>query len=133
MAKEMTTFTLWEKLQMIYEKISNLSKLILIWQLLNMKMRETEPETFHINTFNWVLTELSAQDLNFDEEVKTLVLLLSFPTSWEDFYTIVINSSSKLTLDEGNGAVMSKELRGKSMGLIINEPAKTHHLTRSIE
>ena len=49
MAKEMMTFTLWEKLQDIYEKQSSSSKLILIWKLFNMKMWETDPTTSHIN------------------------------------------------------------------------------------
>ena len=83
MAKETTTFSLWEKLQAMYEKKSSSSKLILIKQLFNMKMRETDPATSHINTFSRVLFELSSQGINFEEEVKALALLSSLPTSWE--------------------------------------------------
>ena len=54
MAKETTGFSLWEKLRAVYEKKSSSSKLILIRQLYNMKIRETDPATSHINTFNWV-------------------------------------------------------------------------------
>ena len=67
MAKEKTTFTLWEKLQAVYEKQSSSSKLILIHQLFNMKMKETDPTTSHINTFSRVLSELSSQGINFEE------------------------------------------------------------------
>ena len=89
MAKETTTFKLWEKLQAVYEKQSSSSKLILIRKLFNMKMRETDPATSHINTFSRVLSELSSQGINFEEEVKALALLSSLPTSWEVFPIVV--------------------------------------------
>ena len=53
---------------MIYEQRSSSSKLILIWQLFNVKMRETKPTTFHVNTFSRVLTKLSSQGRNFEED-----------------------------------------------------------------
>ena len=79
MAKETTTFSLWEKLQAMYKKKSSSSKLILIQQLFNMKMREMDLATSHINTFSRVLSELSSQGINFEEEVKALILLSSLP------------------------------------------------------
>ena len=95
MEKQTTVVALWEKLQMIYEKKSSSSKIILIRQLFNMKMRETKPITSHVNTFSRVLIKLSSQGLNFEEEVKTLALLSSLPTSWEVFCTTVTNISTK--------------------------------------
>ena len=80
-AKEKTTFELVEKLQSLYEKRSSSSKLILIRQLFNMRMKETEEVTTHVNTFNRVLTELASQNLNINKEVKALVLLSSLPAS----------------------------------------------------
>ena len=71
MMKELTTFALWEKLQISYEKKWRSSKLILLWQLFKMKMRETKLATFVINIFSQVLTEISIQSLNFEEEVLT--------------------------------------------------------------
>ena len=79
MAKETTMFTLWEKLQAVYEKQSSSSKLVLIRKLFNMEMRETNPTTSHINTFIRVLSDLSSQGINFEEEVKALALLSSLP------------------------------------------------------
>ena len=123
---ETIAFALWEKLQLVYEKKLNSSKLILIRQLFNMKMRKIEPTTSHINTFSRVLTELSPQGLNFEEEIKVLALLSSLPTSWEVFCTTVTNSSTKLTLDEAIGVVLSKELWIKLMGLTIDDSAVAH-------
>ena len=98
MAKETSTYALWEKLQVVYEKKLSSSKLILIWQLFNMKMKESKPETSHINTFSRVLAKLSSQGLNFKEEIKTLVLLSSLPAGWEVFCTMFTNSSHKVDI-----------------------------------
>ena len=63
MAKEKTVYELKEMLKELYEKKSSSSKLILIRQLFNMWMKETEEATTHVNTFNRVLTELASQSL----------------------------------------------------------------------
>ena len=103
MAKETTTFSLWEKVQVVYEKKSSSSKLILIRQLFNMKVRETDLATSHTNTFYWVLSKLSSQGINFEEEVKALALLSSLPTSWEVFFMTFTNNFPKLNLDKTIG------------------------------
>ena len=132
-AKEMTTFSLWEKLQVVYKKKSSSSKLILIRQHFNMKMRETDPATSHINTFSQVLSELSYQGINFEEEVKALALPSSLPASWEVIYTTFANSCPKLNLDETIGEVLLEDIRQKSMGLTIDESTEAHNSTESID
>ena len=117
----------------MYEKKSSSSKLILIRQLFNMTMRETDPTTSHINTFSRVLSELSSQGINFHEEVKALALLPSLPVSWEVFCTTFANNCPKLNLDETNDQVLTEDIRRKSMGLIIDELAEAHHSTESTE
>ena len=72
----------------------------MIRQLFNMKMRETDPATFHINTFSRVLSELSLQGINFEEEAKALALLSSLPASLEVFYTTFATSCPKLNMDD---------------------------------
>ena len=126
MAKETSIFSLWEKLQAVYEKKSFSLKLILIRQLFNMKMRELDPTTSHINTFSQVLAKLSSQGLNFEEEIKTLDLLSSLPTSWEVFCKTVTNNSTKLMLDKAIGKILSEDLRRKLMELTIDDNAEAH-------
>ena len=84
MAKETTLFELWEKLQAVYEKQSSSSKLILIQKLFNMKMKETDPATSHINTFKvWIAPDsrlsFGKPGSDFEEEVKSLTLFSSLP------------------------------------------------------
>ena len=96
-------------------------------------MREIDPVTSHINTFSWVLSELSSQGINFEEEVKALAVLSSPPASWEVFCTTFANNYSKLNLDETIGQVVIEEIRRKSMGLTIDESAEAHNSTESID
>ena len=133
MAKETTTFSLWEKLHVVYEKNSFSSKLILIRQLFNMKMRESDPTTFRINTFSRVLSELSSQGINFEEEVKALTLLSSLRVSWEIFCTTFATSCSKLNLDELINQVLTEDIWRKSMGLTINDSVEAHNSIESFD
>ena len=89
-------------------------------------MRETNRETSHINTSSKVLSKLSSQGINIEEEVKALTLLSSLPASWEVFCTTFSNNCLKLNLDEMIGQVLTEDIRRKSMGLTIDESAEAH-------
>ena len=70
-----------------------------------------------LNTFSWVLSEQSFQEINFEEEVKALNLRLSLPTSWEVFYTTFANNCPNLNLDEMIRQVLTEDIWRNSMGL----------------
>ena len=89
-------------------------------------MKETEPATSHLKTFSRVLTELSSEGLNFEEEIKALALLSSLPPSWEIFCTTFTNNSPKLRLDEPIRTILSKDIWPRSMGLTIDDNAEAH-------
>ena len=90
-----------------------------------------DPVTSHINTFNRVLSKLSSQAINFEEEVKALALLLSLAVSWEVFCTTFAIICPKLNLEETIGEVLSEDIWQKSMGITIDELAKAHYSTES--
>ena len=94
MANKQTTHALLEKLKALYEKKLRLFKLILIWHLINMWMKEMKQETTHANTFNYILTELDSQNLNLDEEVKAVVVVSNLSMSWKLFSTTMTNRSN---------------------------------------
>ena len=95
--------------------------------------RERDLATSHINTFSRVLSEISSQGINFEEEVKALALLSSLPASWEVFCTTFANNCPKLNRDETIGQVLTEDIRRKSMGLTIDESAEAHNSTESID
>ena len=91
--------------------------------------RDTYPATSHINTFSRVVSELSSQGINFEEEVKALALLSSLPASWEVICTTFANNCPKLNLDETINQVLIEDIRRESMGIIIDDSAEGHFST----
>ena len=45
-------------------------------------MSESESVANHINEFNMIVSQLSSVEINFEDEIKVLILMSSFPKSW---------------------------------------------------
>ena len=57
--------------------------------------------------------------MNFDDEVRALLILCSFPESWNSLVMAVSNfvpSSNTLKFDDVFGVILSKEMRRKIIG-----------------
>ena len=86
-------------------------------RLFNMKMLEGAYITNHLNDFNMVTNQLSFVGVNFDDEVRALLILCSLPESWDGLVMVVSNSifgSSTLKFDDVIGVILSEEMRRKS-------------------
>ena len=59
--------------------------------LFNMKMIEGRYIYDHLNDFNTVTSQLSSMGINFDEEIRALLILCSFPESWNGLVMVVRN------------------------------------------
>ena len=82
-----------------------------------MKMSEGGSVADHLNDFNIVTSQLSSVGVNFDDEVRALLFLCSFPESWSGLVMAISNSisgSSTLKFDDVVGAILSEEMRWKS-------------------
>jgi hypothetical protein len=77
--KEKTMKELMDALDKLYEKTSASNKVFLMKILFNMKMSEGGSIADHLNEFNTVTNELSYVKVDFDDEVKDLLILCSFP------------------------------------------------------
>ena len=87
--------------------------------LFNMKMSEGGSITDHLNDFNMVTNQLSSVGVNFDDEVRDLLILCSLLESWDGLVMAVSNyvfGSSTLKFDDVIGVILSKEMRWKSTG-----------------
>ena len=78
-AKEKTTAGLMAALSNMYEKPSAANKVHLMRRLFNLKMAEGASVAQHLNELNTVTTQLSSVDIEFDEEVRALIILSSLP------------------------------------------------------
>ena len=85
--------------------------------LFNMKMIEGGFVTNHLNEFNTITSQLSSMGINFDEEIRALLILCSFPKSYNDLVMVVSNSTSgsnALKYDDVIGVILSEETHKKT-------------------
>ena len=66
----------------LYEKPSASNKVFLMKRLFNMKMAEGGSATDHLNEFNTITSQLSFVGVNFDEEIRALLIFCSLPECW---------------------------------------------------
>ena len=72
----------------------------------------------HINEFNMVVSQLSSVEINFEDEIKALILMSSLPESWNTVVAAVSSSrgSDKLNFDEIRDVVLSESIRKQETG-----------------
>jgi hypothetical protein len=118
-SKEKTTKELMDALAKLYEKPSMSNKVFLMKRLFNMKMSEGGSVVDHLNEFNTVTNQLSFVKVDFDDEVRALLILCSLPERWNGLVMDVSNSvsgSNTLKFDDVVGVILSEEMRRKSTG-----------------
>jgi hypothetical protein len=72
---------LWKTLSNTYERKVAATKIYLIRCLYNLRMKESDLITTHLNEYEGVVSQLSAQGMTIDDELKALLLMSSFPPS----------------------------------------------------
>ena len=60
--------------------------------LFNMKMAEDRSIVDHLNEFNTITSQLSFVGVNFDEQMRALLILCSLSESWNGLVMAVSNS-----------------------------------------
>ena len=93
--KEKTTTDLMKALSGMYEKPSTNNKVHLMKKLFNLKMAENASVAQHLNEFNTITNQLSSVEIDFDDEIRALIVLASLPNSWEAMRMAVGNSTGK--------------------------------------
>ncbi|KAL5848374.1 hypothetical protein ACOSQ4_006387 [Xanthoceras sorbifolium] len=116
--KEKTTAGLITALSNMYEKPSASNKVHLMRRLFNLRMAEGASVAQHLNEHNTITTQLSSVEIEFDEEVRALILLSSLPDSWNATVTAVSSSSgnNKLKFDDVRDLVLSEDIRRRESG-----------------
>jgi hypothetical protein len=118
-SKEKTMKGLMDALAKLYEKPSTSNKVFLMKRLFNMKMSEGGSVADHLNDFNTVTNQLSFVKVDFDDEVRALLILCSLPERWNGLVMAVSNfvsGSNTLKFDDVVGVILSEEMRRKSTG-----------------
>ena len=59
----------------------------------NLKMTENASVAQHLNEFNTITNQLSPIEIDFDDEIRALIILASLPNSWVAMRIVVSNST----------------------------------------
>ena len=67
----------------------------------------------HINEFNMIVSQLSSVEINFDDEIKALILMSSLHESWDTVVAVISSSRGydKLKFDKIRDVVLSESIR----------------------
>ena len=79
--KEKTIADLKKALSGMYEKPSANYKMHLMKKLFNLKMTENASVAQHLNEFNTITNQLLFVKIDFDDEIRALIVLASLPNS----------------------------------------------------
>ena len=93
--KEKTTVHLMKALFSMYEKPSANYKMHLMKKLFNLNMTENASVAQHLNEFNTITNQLLFVKIDFDDEIRALIILASLPNSCEAMRMVVSNSKEK--------------------------------------
>ena len=77
-------------------------------RLFNLQMSENGSVSDHINEFNMIVSQLNFVDINFEDEIKALILMSSLPESQDTVVAAISSSrgSEKLKFDEIRDVVL---------------------------
>ena len=112
------SYKLWTILEELFEQKSALKKASLIRRLVNLKYREGNSVSEHLNNYQQILNELVTVKLTIEDEVQALILLSSLPDSWETLVVTLSNSTrdGEMKLQLVKDSILSEETRRKEQG-----------------
>lgn len=115
---ETTTVGLMKTLSDIYEK-PYANKFCLLTKLFDLKMADGVPFVEHLNEFNRIINKLISLKVEFDEEPKAIILLISLPDSWEVMKVTTTYSfgTGKLKIVDIIDAAFAEEIRRRDFGV----------------
>eukprot|EP00253_Pinus_taeda_P008134 PITA_08134 len=105
---EATTKALWDKLGTLYQSKSLVNKLFLRKKLYNLRMKDGDSVTEHLNAFNTMLSQLSDED-------KCISLLCSLPDLWNSLVIAIGSNATALHFDEIVSSLLTEDMRQKNM------------------
>ncbi|PON45251.1 hypothetical protein PanWU01x14_260810 [Parasponia andersonii] len=94
-AEAKTTAEMMSIMSDMHEKPSASNKVHLMKKLFYLKMGEGASVVTYINEFNTIISQLTSVEINFDDEVRALILLAYVPNSRESMRAVVSNSVGK--------------------------------------
>ncbi|GKB16042.1 hypothetical protein Tco_0849965, partial [Tanacetum coccineum] len=70
----------------------------------------------HIDEFNKLILDLANIDIEIEDEDQALMLLTSFPSSYENFVETLLYGRESLTMEDVLATLNSRELKKRTEG-----------------
>ena len=78
-------------------------------------MKEETAVLDYLSFFNKVISELLTVDVKINEEDKALILLSSFPQSYDHIFTTMLHGKETIILEEVTSTLLSNEIRKRQI------------------
>ena len=104
-----------EKLGTLYQSKSLVNKLFLWKKLYNLRMKDGDSVTEHLNAFNTVVSQPSSVDIKISDEDKCISLLCSLLDSWDSLVISIGSNTTTLNFDDIVSTLLSEEMRRRNM------------------
>eukprot|EP00253_Pinus_taeda_P012322 PITA_12322 len=91
------------------------NKLFLRKKLYNLRMKDGDSVTEHLNTFNTVVSQLAYVDIKISDEDKCISFLCFQPDSWDSLVIAIGSNATALQFDEIVSSLLTEEMRQKNM------------------
>eukprot|EP00253_Pinus_taeda_P030595 PITA_30595 len=112
---EATMKALWDKLRTLYQSKSLVNKLFLLKKLYNLRTKDGDSVTEHLNAFNTMVSQLAYVDIKISDEDKCISLLCSLPDSWNSLVIAIGSNATALLFDEIVSSLLMEEMRQKNI------------------
>src|SRR5277367_1719010 len=104
---EATAKPLWDKLGTLYQSKSLVNNMFLRKKLYNLRMKDGDSATEHLNAFNIVVSQLASVDIKISDEDKCISLLCSLLDSLDSLVIAIGSNATALQFDEIVSALLT--------------------------
>ncbi|KAM1232702.1 hypothetical protein ACFX13_002545 [Malus domestica] len=111
--REMSSKSLWQKLEDKYMTKSIENRLHLKKQLYRFQYKEDMKMITHLDSFNKLIVDLLNLDEHVKDEDKALILLNSLPEAYDYLATTLIYGKDTINFENVSNALMNHEVRHK--------------------
>ncbi|GJX61247.1 retrovirus-related pol polyprotein from transposon TNT 1-94 [Tanacetum coccineum] len=114
--KETSTVGIWTKLTSLYMTKSLANRLYLKKKLYTYYMSLGTKLGDHIDEFNKLILDFANIDIEIEDEDQVLMLLMSLPSSYENFVEMLLYGRESLTMEDVLATLNSRELKKRTEG-----------------
>jgi hypothetical protein len=114
-SRKATTDELWNKLRVLSQFKSLVNKLFMRKKLYNLRMKDGDSMTKHLNTFNTVVSHLLFVDIKISGEYMCISLLFSLPNSCDSLVLAIGSNATNLSFDDVVSSLLLEETRQKNI------------------